>query len=170
MWKRKALLGAIALSSIGFMPIPASAQVYIEVAPPPPRHEVIPAHRPGYVWQEGYWDWRGKRHVWVRGHWVRERPGYYWHPSRWEHRDGRWYLVKGRWDRQRYARWDDRRGPGGDRDRDGIPNRLDRDRDGDGIRNDRDPQPNVPNARPRDRDGDGVPNRFDERPNNPWRQ
>ena len=27
MWKRKALLGAIALSSIGFMPLPAAAQV-----------------------------------------------------------------------------------------------------------------------------------------------
>ena len=34
----------------------------------------------------------------------------------------------------------------GDRDRDGIPNRLDR-----------------------DRDGDGVPNRLDQRPNNPRR-
>jgi hypothetical protein len=33
-----------------------------------------------------------------------------------------------------------------DRDRDGIPNRVDR-----------------------DRDGDGVPNRYDERPNNPRR-
>ena len=149
MWKRKALLAAVALSSIGFMPIPASAQIYLEIAPPPPRHEVLPSHRQGYVWQEGYWDWRGRRHVWVRGHWVRERPGYFWHPNRWEQRDGRWYLEKGRWDRQRYARWDDRRGPRprGDRDRDGIPNAVDR-----------------------DRDGDGVPNRRDARPNNPYRQ
>lgn len=35
--------------------------------------------------------------------------------------------------------------PYGDRDRDGVPNRVDRDRDGDGIRNNRDPNPN--NAR-----------------------
>ena len=35
---------------------------------------------------------------------------------------------------------------GGDRDRDGVPNRYDR-----------------------DRDGDGVPNRYDRRPNNPYR-
>ena len=38
------------------------------------------------------------------------------------------------------------RGPGGDRDHDGIPNRYDR-----------------------DRDGDGVPNRYDRSPNNPRR-
>jgi len=35
---------------------------------------------------------------------------------------------------------------GGDRDRDGIPNRVDRDRDGDGVRN-----------------------RYDRRPDNPYR-
>lgn len=39
------------------MPIPASAQIYIDVAPPAPRHEVMPPHRAGYVWQPGYHDW-----------------------------------------------------------------------------------------------------------------
>ena len=141
MFNRKALLAALAVSSIGFIPVPASAQVYIDIAPPAPRYEVIPADRAGYVWQPGYWDWRGSRHVWVRGHWVRERQGLYFHPSRWVERDGRWYLEKGRWDRERYAY----RGRG-DRDRDGVPNRYDR-----------------------DRDNDGVPNRFDDRPNNPYR-
>lgn len=34
--------------------------------------------------------------------------------------------------------------PGGDRDRDGIPNRVDRDRDGDGVRNRDDSHPNNP--------------------------
>jgi hypothetical protein len=145
MWKRKALLGAIALSSIAFMPIPASAQIYIDVAPPAPRHEVVPAHRAGYVWQPGYYDWRGNRHVWVRGHWVRERQGMYWHPSRWEQRDGRWYLEKGRWDRERYAQRGRGNNPMGDRDRDGIPNAVDRDRDGDGVRDRRDARPNNPN-------------------------
>ena len=146
MWKRNALLGAIALSSIGFMPIPASsAQIYIDVAPPAPRVEVIPAHRAGYVWQPGYYDWRNGHHVWVKGYWVKERQGMFWHPSRWEQRDGRWAFEKGRWDRERYAA----RGvnPLGDRDRDGIPNRVDR-----------------------DRDGDGVPNRYDRAPDNPRRQ
>ena len=32
----------------------------------------------------------------------------------------------------------------GDRDRDGVPNRVDRDRDGDGVRNRQDAYPNDP--------------------------
>ena len=71
-----------------------------------------------------------------------------------------------------------------DRDRDGIPNRVDRDRDGDGVPNRFDRNPNNPNVRPRggdedrdgvpnrfdrDRDGDGTPNRRDARPDNPRR-
>lgn len=32
----------------------------------------------------------------------------------------------------------------GDRDRDGIPNRVDRDRDGDGVRNSQDRRPDDP--------------------------
>lgn len=154
MFTRKILLAALAVSAIGLAPLPAAAEVsvYLDVAPPAPRHEVIPAPRRGYVWQPGFWDWRGQRHVWVRGHWMRERPNMFWHPSRWERRDGRWHLEKGRWDRQRWAY--------NDRDRDGVPNRRDRDRDNDG----------VPNRVDRDRDGDGVPNRVDDRPNNPNRR
>ena len=149
MFNRKLLLATLAVSSIGILPVPASAEVYIDVAPPAPRHEVIPAARHGYVWAPGYWDWRHGRHVWVKGHWERERKGYYWHPSRWEQREGRWVFERGRWDRERWAdnHHNGRGGPGGDRDRDGVPNRVDR-----------------------DKDGDGVPNRFDAQPNNPRRQ
>ena len=63
----------------------------------------------------------------------------------------------------------------GDRDGDGVPNRVDRDRDGDGVPNrvDRDRNNNgVPNRleRSRDRDGDGISNRFDPRPDIPNRR
>jgi hypothetical protein len=142
MWKRKLLLAVLATASIGIIPATASAQVYIDVAPPAPRHEVIPAERRGYVWQPGVYVWRDGRHVWTKGHWVRERRGYYWHPSRWEERNGRWMYVSGRWDRERWA--DNRRG---DRDRDGVPNRVDRDRDGDGVPNRVDSRPDNPNRR-----------------------
>lgn len=143
---RTAFLGAlaIALAPAGFATLPAAAavQVFVDVAPPPPRHEVVPAPRRGYAWQPGYWHWRNGRHVWVEGHWVRARPGYYWHPSRWEQRNGRWAFNPGGWHRDRYVEYRPRR----DRDRDGIPDRRDR-----------------------DRDNDGVPNRFDARPDNPRR-
>jgi len=153
MKHRKLLLAALAVSSIGLVPLPAAAavSVYLDVAPPAPRYEVLPAPRHGYVWQPGFWEWRGDRYYWRKGYWVRERPGYYFHPSRWEQRDGRWYLERGGWHRERYAMRD--------RDRDGIPNRYDRDRDNDG----------VPNRYDRDRDNDGVPNRADSAPDNPRR-
>ena len=143
MLKKKLLLAALAVSSIGVMPLTASAEVgiYVDVAPPAARYEVVPAARPGYVWQPGFYDWRGGRHVWTKGYWVREKRGSYWHPSRWEQDNGRYHFVKGSWSRERYAM------RGGDRDRDGIPNRVDRDKDGDGVPNYRDNAPNNPNRR-----------------------
>jgi hypothetical protein len=85
----------------GAMPGIASARTYvdIEVAPPAPREEVIPAPRRGYVWAPGYWNWRGHRHVWVAGHWVHGRHGYHWSASHWEQRGDRWHFYAGRWDR-----------------------------------------------------------------------
>ena len=119
MWKRKLIAAAIAASSIGFA-VPASADVgiYLDVAPPAARYEVVPAPRAGYVWQPGIWAYTNSRHHWVAGHFVRERHGMYWHPDRWEQREGRWAFERGRWDRERYARRDN--------DGDGVPNRFDR--------------------------------------------
>ena len=153
----------------------APISVDIRVAPPAPRYEVVPAARDGYMWVPGHWDWRGRRHHWVSGTWVRERPGYVYTQPTWVNNDGRWYLYRGEWARR------------GDRDGDGIPNRFDRndgryrDRDRDGIPNrwdrvdnrkrahDRD-RDGIPNRLDRDRDGDGVRNTRDARPDNPNRR
>ncbi|HSN19749.1 MAG TPA: hypothetical protein VLS49_03680 [Usitatibacter sp.] len=143
----KLLLAALAASTLGaIVPLPASADVgvYLDVAPPAPRHEYVPAPRHGFVWEPGYWDWRHGRYFWVPGHWVRARHGMYWHPSHWENHGGRWVLERGGWHREP---WEARRYAERDRDHDGIPNRWDR-----------------------DRDNDGVPNRYDARPNNPYVQ
>lgn len=51
----------------------ASAQV-VEVAPPAPYREAVPAPRPGQVWQPGYWQWAHGRYVWAPGNWS-VRPG-----------------------------------------------------------------------------------------------
>jgi hypothetical protein len=62
-----------------------------------------------------------------------------------------------------HHRWHERRGPWGDADRDGVPNRYDRDsRFHDGRGYDRGPWG--------DADHDGVPNRYDRAPNNPYRR
>ena len=174
----------LAISSAAFLPAQAMAQNQVGVsivvgnAPPPPRFESVPQARRGYVWAPGYWNWDGRRHVWNNGEWLRERSGnqyrrYVWAPGHWEwraqrydwtpgvwiaerpgyvytapswnQRDGRWQMEQGRWAQ---------RGPNGDRDHDGIPNRHDN---------------NDGRDRGRDNDRDGVPNRDDHRPNDPRR-
>lgn len=110
---------------------------------------------------------------------VQPRPVYTPAPQHFgRHDDGRRYDDSRRYnDSRRYdGQYQERRGPYGDRDRDGIANIYDTDGsrhqwrqarlygpygdlDRDGIRNQND----------RDRDGDGVRNRYDRLPDNPYR-
>lgn len=166
---KKTLLGAViaAGSLIGLMPTAANAQytAIVSVAPPAPLNEAVPPPRQGHVWAPGHHEWRGNQYVWVPGHWVQARAGYDYREPRWVQRgDGSWQLVGNTWER---------RGPHGDRDRDGIANRYDRDNDnrrmgGPGAHRfgpngdlDRD---GILNRDDRDRDGDGVRNRRDNYP------
>jgi hypothetical protein len=169
---KKTLLGAIvaAASLMGLLPTAATAQYsgIVSVAPPAPLYERTPPPRDGYVWAPGHHEWRGNQYVWIPGRWLESRNGYEYREPRWVQRaNGEWYLVGNNWER---------RGPYGDRDRDGIPNAYDPrpnrpdqharnrfgpngDLDGDGIRNRDD----------RDRDGDGVRNGRDGFPSDPRR-
>lgn len=131
---------------------------YIRVAPPEPRIERNPRPRPGYVWAPGYWAWKGDRHEWVRGKFVRARPGYVYVSPEWVEAGGLWVLEAGRWAR--------------DRNRDGIADREQRDRDRDGIEDNNDADldnDGIRNGRDSDMDGDGVPNERDRYPDNPRR-
>lgn len=128
------LATSLLAAALGGTSIGASAAPYgvtIDVAPPAPRFEAAPAPRRGYAWVPGYWNWNGRGHSWVRGTWMRERRGYVYAQPQWVQRGGHWEQRRGQWAR-------------GDRDRDGIANRVDRDRDGDGIPNRRDAHPNNP--------------------------
>lgn len=168
---KKTLLGAVigAASLMSLLPTAASAQysAIVSVAPPAPLHERVPGPRDGYVWAPGHHEWRGNQYVWIPGRWLEARMGYEYREPRWVQRaNGEWYLVGNNWER---------RGPYGDRDRDGIANRY----DPDSPRNqryarrfgpygdlDRD---GIINRDDRDRDGDGVRNRYDQFPNDPDR-
>jgi hypothetical protein len=120
---RKTILALLLASSAAALSLPAAAEIYVNIAPPAPRYEVVPAPRSGYVWVPGYWDWRGNHHVWSKGHWERERHGMYWHPNRWTESNGHYILERGRWDKERFV--ENNHGMG-DRDHDGVPNRYDR--------------------------------------------
>ena len=112
---KKLILGSLVAATLAVSALPAAARtkLFVNIAPPPLRYEVVPAPRAGWIWAPGYWDWRGHRHAWVGGRWVRHRPGYAYAPARWVERNGRWAYYAPAWNRH-------------DRDRDGVPNRYDR--------------------------------------------
>lgn len=107
-------MGAASIVALGAFTVPTVAQaqpaIIIQTAPPPPRFERVPPPRRGFVWAPGHWEWRGHRHAWVPGVWVRARPGYAYRQPEWRQNDGRWEMRRGGWDR----------------DGDGVPNRYDR--------------------------------------------
>jgi hypothetical protein len=96
--RTRIVVAALALGAIA-IPLASDARVFvdIDVAPPAPRVEVVPAARAGWVWAPGYWNWQGRRHVWVTGHWIREHRGYRYVPQTWVQRDGRWHFETGGW-------------------------------------------------------------------------
>ena len=89
---------AVGLSAIASASVSARAVIDIDVAPPAPREEVVPAARVGFVWAPGYWNWNGHKHVWAKGHWEKERHGHHWVADRWEQHDGHWRHEAGHWD------------------------------------------------------------------------
>jgi hypothetical protein len=85
----------------------------LRIAPPPPRHQVVPAPRRGHDWAPGFWNWNGRKFVWTNGHWERARSGHAYQPAKWERDGDSWRLNRGGWVEA-------------DRDHDGVPNRDDR--------------------------------------------
>lgn len=145
MLKPVLLSAAVLAASIGALALPtaAQAQAYFSVQigpPPPPRPEVMPMARPGYVWAPGHYEWRHGHYIWRRGYWVAARPGYAYVAPMWVAEGPRWVYRPERWERQ----------PG----HAGPPpwsNGHHRDM-----------------RHRRDHYRDGVPNRYDRRPNNPY--
>lgn len=83
------------MAGFGFS-APASAQVYIRIGPPAPRHEYY-RPRPGYTWNGGHWAWRAGRWIWVGGYWVSGRPGCQWIPGHWSRSWRGNYWVPAHW-------------------------------------------------------------------------
>src|ERR1700751_540670 len=53
----------------------------IGVAPPAERVEVVPAPRPGYIYERGHYVIEGDKYVWHEGRFFRAREGHHWQPS-----------------------------------------------------------------------------------------
>ena len=95
----KITVAALLAACLGSIATPATAAVYVDIAPPPLRSEAMPAPRRGHVWVAGHWEWRNRHHQWVAGTWVRERRGYQYVQPSWTERDGRWQMERGSWRR-----------------------------------------------------------------------
>jgi len=88
------LLGATVLVGCG------GGAYYASYGPPAPRYygAVGVAPGPGYVWTNGYWDWRGRNWAWVDGRWLRPpRARAVWVTPEWRHEHGRYRLHRGYW-------------------------------------------------------------------------
>jgi len=74
---------------------------YVEVPYPPPAAlaEVVPRFEDDRaVWLDGYWAWRGRKYVWLRGGWVLPAPGARYAPWRVVYRsDGMLLFAQGSW-------------------------------------------------------------------------
>jgi WXXGXW repeat (2 copies) len=121
---------AILLSTVAFVPTQAFARVAVDVvignAPPPARYEAVPAPRRGYEWAPGYWNWNGNRHAWSAGHWERARTGHYYQAPAWQQGNDGWRLNRGGWQQgERHDNRNEHEQRRGDRDGDGVPNRID---------------------------------------------
>jgi len=97
-WKLGLLAIALATTPLaGCASAPARRdRVYVRVAPPPERREVI-VESPGrdYVWQRGHWVWQGGGYGWVEGRWVRTDREHRWVEGRWVHDRYGWYYIDG---------------------------------------------------------------------------
>jgi hypothetical protein len=135
-----AALATASLLTLGPMAAHAQYNGVVRPAPPPPVYEAAPAARPGWIWAGGHYEYREGQYTWVPGEWIRERPGFVYRDPHWEKLENdQWIIVGGGWvptDDNRYAqthRYDDEprydrdyeRGPNGDPDHDGVPNRYD---------------------------------------------
>lgn len=104
-----AALGAALLSGCYVVPLgypggggsPYAGEV-IDVAPPAPQYEVVPAAPAlGYVWIGGHWTWHLGRHLWIGGRWATPPSGHHWVPHRWERGPRGWSPHPGYWQRGR---------------------------------------------------------------------
>jgi len=86
----------------------AGAAIYIRIQPPDVRVENYQERR-GYVWQSGYWRWRGQQHVWTPGHYARQKRGQRWTNGRWDRHERGYFWTGGRWESERQDQREDRR-------------------------------------------------------------
>jgi hypothetical protein len=96
---RNASMAAIYLAAAqALLTLPSkAAEIYTDVAPPPPRVQHAPPPRDGYVWGTGHWAWSGTSYYWVDGGWVVQRRHLERVADQWEQVGDKWHFVPAHW-------------------------------------------------------------------------
>jgi WXXGXW repeat (2 copies) len=100
---RNLFRGLIVVSTLGVLPLAASAAVFVgvsvNIAPPVLPVYVQPAiPTPGYLWTPGYWSWAPTGYYWVPGTWVMPpSAGVLWTPGYWGFASGAYLWHAGYW-------------------------------------------------------------------------
>lgn len=72
-----AVISAPALMAVGAGTPAAAQEASLSINLGGPAYEVVPAPRPGYAWQAGYWRWDHGHRYWEHGYW-RDFHRHYW--------------------------------------------------------------------------------------------
>ena len=101
---RPTLAGAafllMATACVGYIEPTGSAVVWVDLGPPPPRHEYR-SESPGieFIWIGGENQWNGSSYDWQPGRWERRpQPGARYHQGKWHHGSRGWQHEEGHWD------------------------------------------------------------------------
>ncbi len=107
------IAGSTAMAQVGVSVRTPGLEIRLgHAAPPPLRHERIPA-RPSRdaVWLSGSWDWQGNQWVWTPGRWDRAEHRGSWVKARYVREGDAWRYEPAHWSSQRlvqsdeYQRW-----------------------------------------------------------------
>jgi hypothetical protein len=98
--KKRLMVGTLLLAGAAFTACGGGGYyTSVRYGPPAPRYGMM--GRPpgaGFVWTDGYWDWRGNNWHWMNGRWQRPpRPRAVWVAPMWRQDGGRWRFHRGRW-------------------------------------------------------------------------
>lgn len=97
--KKRLLVAAFVLAGAALTGCAGSGGYYVRYGPPAPRYGVVGyAPGPGYVWTDGYWNWRGNSWQWVGGRWQRPpRARAVWVAPVWRQHGNSWRFNRGYW-------------------------------------------------------------------------
>jgi WXXGXW repeat (2 copies) len=97
--KTRLMVAALALAGAALTACGGGGYYSVRYGPPAPRYGVV-GYAPGrgFVWTDGYWDWRGSNWYWVGGRWQRPpRVGAVWVSPAWRQYGNRYRFHRGYW-------------------------------------------------------------------------